>query len=102
MTAAPDDPQADASDEEALVDLAPGDEPAAADAVPEVVPPAGRLGALAPLRNPLDRFLAEARRYPRLSEAEERVLGIAVRERGDMNAARKLVVHNLRLVVAIA
>jgi RNA polymerase sigma-32 factor len=57
---------------------------------------------LAPLRDPLQRFLAEARRYPRLSEAEERDLIRAVRERGDRAAARKLVVHNLRLVVSIA
>ena len=51
---------------------------------------------------PVDRFLAEARRYPRLSERGGARLGMAVRERGDMDAARKLVVHNLRLVVAIA
>jgi RNA polymerase sigma-32 factor len=42
------------------------------------------------------------RRYPRLSDEEERVLGKAVRDSGDREAARKLVVHNLRLVVAIA
>jgi RNA polymerase sigma-32 factor len=69
---------------------------------PEVVPPAPRLNALTPVRDPVERFLAEARRYPRLSEEEERALGLAVRDRGDMDAARKLVVHNLRLVVAIA
>ena len=57
---------------------------------------------LSTLRNPVERFLSEARRYPRLSESDERVLGIAVRQRGDMDAARKLVIHNLRLVVAIA
>ena len=51
---------------------------------------------------PVGRFLAEARRYQRLSEQEERALGVAVRERGDLNAARTLVVHNLRLVIAIA
>jgi len=54
------------------------------------------------IRDPLARFMAEIRRYPRLSEDEERRLGRAVRERGDMDAARRLVVHNLRLVVAIA
>ena len=53
-------------------------------------------------RDPVERFLAEARRYPRLSEEEERKLGKAVRERGDMDAARTLVVHNLKLVIAIA
>ena len=62
----------------------------------------GARAGLATVRDPVGRFLAEARRYPRLSEEEERALGMAVRERGDMNAARTLVVHNLRLVVAIA
>ncbi|HLK92683.1 MAG TPA: sigma-70 family RNA polymerase sigma factor [Polyangia bacterium] len=69
--------------------------------VDEVVPPAAP-GALAPLRDPVARFLAEARRYRRLSDDEERELGRAVREKGDMNAARRLVVHNLRLVISIA
>jgi RNA polymerase sigma-32 factor len=69
--------------------------------VDEVAPP-HQTGALAPLRDPLQRFLAEARRYRRLSDEEERALGSAVRLRGDMNAARTLVVHNLRLVIAIA
>jgi RNA polymerase sigma-32 factor len=81
-----------------------GEEPA--DGEPTVLPPPSRRrGALAPFRDardPVQRFLNEARRFPRLSEEQERALGIAVRERGDMDAARKLVVHNLRLVVAIA
>jgi RNA polymerase sigma-32 factor len=68
----------------------------------EEVVPRPTAGALAPLRDPLQRFLAEARRYRRLSDDEERALGSAVRLRGDMNAARTLVVHNLRLVIAIA
>jgi RNA polymerase sigma-32 factor len=59
-------------------------------------------GGLTPLRDPVERFLSEARRYKRLSDKEERALGTAVRERGDMNAARTLVVHNLRLVISIA
>jgi RNA polymerase sigma-32 factor len=75
-----------------------GDAALEADAIE---PPPAR-GALAPARNQVERFLAEVRRYPRLSDEEERVLGKAVREQGDREAARKLVVHNLRLVVAIA
>ncbi len=55
-----------------------------------------------PARDPVRRFMAEARQYERLSEPEERTLIGAVRERGDKNAARKLVLHNLRLVVSIA
>jgi RNA polymerase sigma-32 factor len=57
---------------------------------------------LEPLRSPLQRFLAETRRYPRLTEEEERRLIKEVREHGDTRAARTLVVHNLRLVVSIA
>jgi RNA polymerase sigma-32 factor len=60
------------------------------------------LGRLATVRDQVGRFLAEAKRYKRLSEEEERALGVAARERGDLNAARTLVVHNLRLVISIA
>jgi len=60
------------------------------------------VGRLSTVRDSVGRFLAEARRYKRLSEQEERALGVAARERGDMNAARTLVVHNLRLVISIA
>ena len=77
-----------------------GPDAAGAIDVDEVVPPPS--GALTPLRDPVQRFLSEARRYERLSEEQERALGRAVREHGDMNAARKLVVHNLRLVITIA
>jgi RNA polymerase sigma-32 factor len=59
-------------------------------------------GRLSTVRDQVGRFLAEARRYKRLSEQEERALGVAARERGDLNAARTLVVHNLRLVISIA
>ena len=59
-------------------------------------------GVSSSLRDPVARLMAEVRRYSRLTEAEERELGQAVRERGDLDAARRLVVHNLRLVVAIA
>jgi RNA polymerase sigma-32 factor len=91
----------DIEPEEELPEAA--EEPAAAEPidVDEVVPPR-RAGALAPLRDPVQRFLTEARRYQRLSEQEERALGRAVRERGDMGAAKRLVVHNLRLVITIA
>jgi RNA polymerase sigma-32 factor len=68
----------------------------------DAIEPPRAVSALAPSRNQVERFLAEVRRYPRLTEQEERELGKAVREHGDREAARKLVVHNLRLVVAIA
>jgi RNA polymerase sigma-32 factor len=53
-------------------------------------------------RDPVRRFVEEARRNARLDEKEERELGKAARDKGDLDAARRLVVHNLRLVVAIA
>lgn len=53
-------------------------------------------------RDPVRRFVIEARRYARLSEAEEKGLGHRARDENDLEAARTLVVHNLRLVVAIA
>ena len=69
-------------------------------------PPRGSAPAagagLSTVRDGVGRFLAEAKRYKRLSEQEERALGVAARERGDLNAARTLVVHNLRLVISIA
>jgi RNA polymerase sigma-32 factor len=78
-------------------------------AEPEVLPrgraepaPDEEANRLEPLRSPLQRFLAETRRYPRLSEEEERRLIQELREQGDTRAARTLVVHNLRLVVSIA
>lgn len=53
-------------------------------------------------RDPLGRFLDQIRRYPLLDEEEERDLGRRARDEGDADAMRRLVVHNLRLVVHIA
>ena len=47
-------------------------------------------------------FVREATRVQRLSEEEERALGLKVREFEDKAAAKKLVVHNLRLVIKMA
>jgi RNA polymerase sigma-32 factor len=47
-------------------------------------------------------FVRQATRLQRLSEAEERALGLRVRDGKDADAARKLVVHNLRLVIKMA
>lgn len=64
--------------------------------------PAPRERHLAPARDPIQRFIDEARRYTRLDERQERDLIRTARERGDRDAARTLVLHNLRLVVSIA
>jgi RNA polymerase sigma-32 factor len=104
MASAQDENDSDSdSGEDALAEVAGADAPKDPDEVagPLEVGPVPRTG-LTTVRDPVERFLAEARRYPRLTEAEERALGSAVREQGDMNAARRLVVHNLRLVIAIA
>lgn len=53
-------------------------------------------------RDALGRFLEQIRRYPLLSEEDERALGRRARDEGDTDAMRRLVVHNLRLVVHIA
>lgn len=95
-------PAADGSGDEPALD---GMEAAELDSLAErneLVPVSHESRVSGPVRDPVARFLAEVRRYPRLSEEEERELGRAVRERGDAAAAKRLVVHNLRLVVAIA
>src|SRR5947207_15433694 len=94
---APKDAEEESSDsaEDIAVDAA---EPLEAS----LEPPVPEAKGLTPYRDPVQRFLSEARSYPRLSEEQERDLIKLVRERGDMGAARRLVVHNLRLVVSIA
>ena len=52
--------------------------------------------------DPLQRYLAELRRYPLLSREEERRLAVRYKERHDLEAAYRLVTANLRLVVLIA
>jgi RNA polymerase sigma-32 factor len=47
-------------------------------------------------------FVREATRYKRLTESQERALGLKVRDHGDKDAAKKLVVHNLRLALKMA
>lgn len=52
--------------------------------------------------DPLQSFLAEVRRYPLLTDEEERDLAERYRTTGDVEAARRLVTSHLRLVVKIA
>ncbi len=44
-------------------------------------------------------FVRQATRVQRLTEEEERAFGLRVRDHGDVSAQKKLVVHNLRLVI---
>ena len=50
----------------------------------------------------LQHYLAEIRRYPLLTPAEEHELAVRYKEYGDIEAAYRLVTGNLRLVVMIA
>jgi RNA polymerase sigma-32 factor len=52
--------------------------------------------------DPFRLYLEEIKRYPLLSRDDERDLTIRYREKGDIEAAYKLVTANLRLVVKIA
>lgn len=52
--------------------------------------------------NALQRYLAEVRNYPLLTREEEQELARSYHETEDVEAARKLVTSNLRLVVKIA
>jgi RNA polymerase sigma-32 factor len=63
--------------------------------------PASREGSLA-RRDPLAAYMAETRRYPLLTPAEEKELAVRLVEHGDSAAARRLIEANLRLVVKIA
>jgi RNA polymerase sigma-32 factor len=54
------------------------------------------------LADPLQMYLLEIGRYGLLSREEEKALAIRVREENDQDAAHKLVISNLRLVVKIA
>src|ERR671918_2568759 len=57
--------------------------------------------ALVPF-DPLQRYLAEIRRFPLLTREEEHRLAVEYKEFGKVEAAYKLVTANLRLVVMIA
>jgi RNA polymerase sigma-32 factor len=60
-----------------------------------------RQTALIPF-DPLQRYLAEIRRFALLSREDEHQLAVRFKEYGDVEAAYKLVTANLRLVVMIA
>jgi len=65
------------------------------------VPAVRQEGGLAP-RDPFAAYLQEAKRYPILSEEEEKELAIRLQETGDVDAAYQLTTANLMLVVKIA
>ena len=66
-----------------------------------LVPVVRREERLVPL-DPFAAYLQEAKRYPILSEEEEKELAIRLTETGDVDAAYQLTTANLMLVVKIA
>jgi RNA polymerase sigma-32 factor len=64
-------------------------------------PDASSRKALVPFE-PLQRYLAEIRRFPLLTREEEHRLAVEYKEYGNIEAAYTLVTANLRLVVMIA
>lgn len=66
-----------------------------------LVPAVREEGGLVP-RDPFAAYLQEAKRYPILSEEEEKELAIRLQETGDVDAAYQLTTANLMLVVKIA
>ena len=90
-----------------MADDLPQDEKLEADAeplpkaAPEEAAPQSDAGALVRY-DPLQRYLAEIRKYPLLSRDEEHRLAVRYKEEQDIQAAYRLVTANLRLVVMIA
>ena len=66
-----------------------------------LVPAMRQKGTLVPL-DPFASYVQEAKKYPNLTEEEEKELAIRLRETGDVDAAYQLTTANLMLVVKIA
>ncbi|MBT5549147.1 MAG: sigma-70 family RNA polymerase sigma factor [Nitrospina sp.] len=66
-----------------------------------LVPAVRSKGSLVPL-DPFTAYLQEVRKYPLLSEEEEKELALRYKESGDLEAAYKLTTANLMLVIKIA
>jgi RNA polymerase sigma-32 factor len=78
---------------------APGADPRDPEETLPALPESG--GGLVPY-DPLRRYLAEVRQHAYLSREEEHHLAVAYHELGDLDAAQRLVLANLRLVVRLA
>ena len=58
----------------------------------------GKSTALTISENNIDSYMAEVNRHPLLSREEEMSLAYAYRDEGDVSAAHRMVVGNLRFV----
>ena len=72
------------------------------DARYDLVPVPGKKDGALVAYDPLQMYLWEMRRYKLLTKEEEIELAIRYREKNDQDAAHKLILSNLRLVVKIA
>ena len=66
-----------------------------------LVPEMRKKGTIVP-NDPFADYVKEAKKYPILTEEEEKELAIRLRETGDVDAAYQLTTANLMLVVKIA
>ena len=64
--------------------------------------PSGLASEMSEVRDPFKTYLHEVSKYPLMTREEEREMAQRVRTNGDKEAAQKLVLANLRLVVKIA
>ncbi|HEX9101881.1 MAG TPA: RNA polymerase factor sigma-32 [Polyangia bacterium] len=87
--------------DDALPPIADEDDEAPVDAAHALVPEPKAGRSLARL-DPLQLYIQDIRRYPLLSREQEHELAKHFVETGDVEAARRLVTANLRLVVKIA
>lgn len=98
--------ESDIDDELGPVEESEGDDFAATDGeyaltLPDFTKEITPFGAKG-IHDPLAIYLKEISRYPLLSQEQETALLKALSETGDIEIAKKLVMHNLRLVVKIA
>jgi RNA polymerase sigma-32 factor len=70
------------------------------DSAPLPIPSSAERGIIS--SDPVDRYFHEISRYPLLTREEEHELALRVHDQGDPEAAQKLVLSNLRLVIKIA
>ncbi len=97
-----DETESDA-DADAEVDSESADESESTDLAPQAIDQAvATVGRAISATDPLKRYLEEVRRYPLLTPEEEVALATKLHETGDLDAAKRLVQANLRLVVKIA
>lgn len=89
-------------DGEIDIEIEPAEvEPSAEPVVEVESEPLAASSALVP-QDSIGRYLAEIRRYPLLTPEEEHALAVRYREKGEIEAAYRLVTANLRLVVMVA